>query len=355
VHNEDVELESMKLRKNTFFWTWLFLSAVVILVLGSVAHPADTPKIINLAYSAPSPGAYTGYWIALERRLFQKHGLTPGKLVYISGASVAMASLLSGEIDVVFLQATAPMNIQAGGGDASIFGATTNILPYYIFLRRGLNNIKDIEGRRAAVSRIGSGSHAGLLALFKQFGVDAEKVTFVAAGDLATRVGAFLSGSVDLVGLSPPYHLPLLDQGYEIKTNLLDQRVPWAQVIIAGRRSWLEKNRESAKAMLRAIAEGSYYGLSHRQETETIWKKYVPSSDPRAMEESWTYFRKAFVPDLRPDVTGIKNVRDFSVSPGNPKAAAIPPEKYIFWPALDDLQQEKFFTTLASKYGVSGR
>lgn len=341
------------LSKLTFKWLFLLLGLSAVLILPIAVHSADSSKTINLAYSAPSPGAYTGYWIALEKRLFAKYGLVPGKLVYISGATVAMASLLSGEIDVVFLQAAAPMNIQAGGGDATIFGATTNILPYYIFLRKGLNSIKDVEGRRAAVSRIGAGSHAGLLALFRQYGVDTEKVTFVAAGDLATRVGAFLSGSVDLVGLSPPYHLPLLDQGYQIKTNLLDQRVPWAQVIIAARRSWLDRNREQAKAMLRAIGEGNYYGLAHRQEAESIWKKYVPSSDPRAMEESWTYFRKAFVPALRPDVAGIKNVRDFSVTPGNSKAAAIPPEKYVYWNALDDLEQEKFFIGLASKYGVS--
>jgi ABC-type nitrate/sulfonate/bicarbonate transport system substrate-binding protein len=344
------------------FWKWtinqgciLFGVSAVLLVPGAI-HSADSGKSINLAYSAPSPGAYTGFWIALEKRLFEKYGFSPGKLVYISGASVAMASLLSGEIDVVFLQSAAPMNIQAGGGDATIFGATTNILPYYIFLRKGLNSIKDIEGRRAAVSRIGSGSHAGLLALFRQFGVNADKVTFVSAGDLSTRVGAFLSGAVDLVGLSPPYHLPLLDQGYQIKTNLLEQRVPWAQVIIAARRSWLDKQHEQAKAMLRAIAERSYYGLTHRQETETIWKKYVPSSDPRAMEESWTYFRKAFVSNLRPDIVGIKNVRDFSVTPGNPKAASIPPEQYVYWNALDDLEREKFFVGLASKYGTaSGR
>jgi hypothetical protein len=84
-----------------------------------------------------------------------------------------------------------------------------------------------------------------------------------------------------------------------------------------------------------------------------IWKKYVPHSDPRATEESWTYFRKAFVPNLRPDPTGIKNVRDFSVTPGNPKAASIAPEQYVYWNALDQLEREKFFTGLASTYGVT--
>lgn len=329
------------------------IAVIVTLMLPTDVLAADARRTVNFAYSAPSPGAYTGYWIALEKKFFEKYGVVPGKVVYISGASIAMASLISGEVDVVLLQAAAPMSIQARGGDATIFGATTNILPYYIFLRKGIGTLKEMEGKRAAVSRIGSGSHVGLLALFRQHGVDPDKVTFIAAGDLASRVGAFLSGSVDLVGLSPPYHLPLLDQGYRIHTNLLEERVPWAQVIFAARRSWLEKNRESAKAVLRAIGEGGYYGLAHKNETAKIWKKYVPHSDPRATEESWNYFRKAFVANLRPDIAGVKNVWDSSVAPGNPKTASIAPEQYVYWNALDELERENFFTGLAATYGVT--
>jgi NitT/TauT family transport system substrate-binding protein len=332
---------------------YALLGASLLLVIPTTVLSAEAGRSINLAYTAPSPGAYTGYWVALEKKFFEKYGLVPGKLVYISGATVAMASLVSGEIDVVLLQAAAPMNVQAQGGDATIFGATTNILPYYIFLRKGLQSVKEMEGRRAAVSRMGAGSHTGLVAFFRQYGVDPEKVTFVATGDLASRVGSFLTGSVDLIGLSPPYQLPLLDQGYRVYKNLLDERVPWAQVIIAARRSWLEKNQESAKAFLSAIAEGGYYGLSHKDEAARIWRKYVPSSDPRALEESWIYFRKAFVPNLRPDLVGIRNVRDFSATPGNSKIAAIPPEEYVYWRALDDLERAKFFTGLAAKYGVT--
>jgi ABC-type nitrate/sulfonate/bicarbonate transport system substrate-binding protein len=321
--------------------------------MAAPGRAAEPEKSINLAYTAPSPGAYTGYWVALEKKFFEKYGLIPGKLVYISGATVAMASLLSGEIDAVLLQASAPMSVQAQGGDATIFGATTNILPYYIFLRNGLHSVKDIEGRRAAVSRIGAGSHTGLVVFLRQYGVDTDRVTFVAAGDLASRVGSFLNGSVDLIGLSPPYQLPLLDHGYRVFKNLLDERVPWAQVIIAARRSWLDKNQDLARAFLSAIAEGGYYGLSHKDEVGRIWRKYVPSSDPRATEESWTYFRKAFVPHLRPDIAGIKNVRDFSGAPANSKLAQIAPEDYVHWRALDDLERNKFFTALAAKYGVT--
>jgi NitT/TauT family transport system substrate-binding protein len=328
----------------------IFASMLIVLPASAMAAERTT---VNFVYSAPSPGGYTGYWVASEKKFFDKHGVTPGRSVYISGASIAMASLVSGEVDVVFLQAAAPMSVQARGGDATIFGSTTNIVPYYIFLRKGLEKLKDMEGKRAAISRVGAGSQAALLALFRQQGIDPDKVTYIAAGDLASRVGAFLSGSVDLVGLSPPYHLPLLDQGYRIHTNLLEERVPWLQVIIAARRSWLEKNRDAAKGVIRAIAEGGYYALAHKSDTERIFKKYVRSSDPRAIDESWVYFRKAFVPDLHPDPVGIKNVLDFSVIPGNPKAALIPPEQYVHWDVIDELKREKFFTGLASTYGVT--
>src|ERR1041385_1364392 len=101
------------------------LNAVAMLVIAGSTLAADATKSINLAYTAPSPGAYSGYWVALEKKFFEKYAVVPGKLVYISGATVAMASLLSGEIDVVLLQASAPMSVQAQGGDATIFAATT--------------------------------------------------------------------------------------------------------------------------------------------------------------------------------------------------------------------------------------
>ena len=315
----------------------------------------EAQEKIDFAYSAIDPAGFTGFWMASQKNFFEQYGISQGKAVYISGSSIITASLLSGEVTVLLAQATSPMAIQARGGDAIIFGATENILPYYIFLGPGLKTLKDIEGKKASISRVGSGSHTSLLALFKEAGVDAKKVTFVASGDMSNRLAAFSTGAVDLVGLPPPYHLRLQDKGFKISVNLLDDHVPWAQVVLAARQSWLESNINAAKSVLKAVAEGNYYALSHPDEAKGLWKRYLRTTDSRILDESFTYFRKAFVSNLVPDLKGLANVRDFAVTTPDSKGTGMAPEKFVFMKPVDELIHEGFFQKLAAKYNVKTR
>ncbi len=324
----------------------------LLLVFAMNTKSIEAEEKIDFAYSAIDPAGFTGLWMASQKQFFERYGISQGKIVYISGSSVITASLLSGEVTVLLAQATSPMALQARGGDVSIFGATENILPYYIFLGPGLKTLKDIEGKRASISRVGSGSHTSLLALFKEKGIDAKKVTFIASGDMSSRVAAFSTGAVDLVGLPPPYQLRLQDKGYKISVNLLDDSVPWAQVVLAARHSWLGNNLTMAKSVLKAVAEGNYYSLTHPQEAKEMWKRYLRTTDSRILEESFTYFRKAFVPDLVPDLKGLANVRDFGVTAPDSKGGGIAPEKFVSMKPVDELIHEGFFQKLAAKYNV---
>jgi len=328
----------------------LVLVITGLLAIFATNLPIEAQEKTDFAYSAIDPAGFTGVWMASQKDFFEQYGISQGKVVYISSSSVIGASLLSGEVTVVLAQATAPMAIRARGGDVIIFGATENLLPYYIFLSPGLKTLKDIEGKRASISRVGSGSHTSLLALFKQAGVDAQKVTFVASGDMSARLAAFATGAVDLVGLPPPYQLRLQDKGYKISVNLLDDHVPWAQVVLASRESWLESNLGAAKAVLKAVAEGNYYALAHPDEAKALWKRYLRTSDPRILDESFIYFRKAFVANLVPDLKGLANVRDFGVT-----APDMAPEKFVSMKPVDELIHEGFFQKLATKYNVKAR
>ena len=325
----------------------VFLAVFCVQIIATEAQ-----EKIDVAYSAIDPAGFTGFWMASHKKFFEQYGISQGKIVYISGSSVITASLLSGEVTVLLAQATAPIAMQARGGDAIIFGATLNVLPYYIFLRPELKTLKDIEGKKASVSRIGSGSHTSLLALFKEAGVDAKKVTFVASGDMSSRVAAFSTGAVDLVGLPPPYHIRLQEKGYKISVNLLDDRVPWAQVVLAARQSWIESNLGAAKSFLKAVAEGNYYSITHPEEVKGIWKTYLRTTDAKILDESFVYFRKAFVPNLAPDLKGLANVRDFGVGTAESKGAVMPAEKFVFMKPVDELMREGFFQKLAAKYNV---
>ena len=332
-----------------------FILAVWLMIFATNPMRIEGQEKIDFAYSAIDPAGFTGFWMAGRKNFFEQYGISQGKAVYISGSSVITASLVSGEVTVLLAQATAPMALQARGGDAIIFGATENVLPYYIFLGPGLKNLKDIEGKKASISRVGSGSHTSLLALFKEAGVDAKNVTFVASGDMSNRLAAFSTGAVDLVGLPPPYHLRLQDRGYKISLNLLDDRVPWGQVVLAARQSWLDNNLNVSKSVLKAIAEGNYYSLTHPDEAKELWKRYLRTTDPRILDESFIYFKKAFVPNLVPDLKGLANVRDFGVTLPDSKGLPMAPERFVSMKPIEELIHEGFFQKLATKYNVKAR
>ena len=235
------------------------------MVLFFAAAPSSAAEAkVNFAYSALD-ASYTAYWMAVEKGFFERYGVALGKSVYISGASILMGSMASGEIDAALVPANGPMNVQLSGGDITIFAATLNLLPYYVFFSKSMTHLKDIEGRRAGISQFGSGSHSGLLALFQQEGINPSKVIFVRAGGMSSRVAAFTTGQIDLLAISPPYHLRLLDQGYPVRLNLLEKKVPWLQVALAARRSWVEKNQQLAESVLKALAEGEYYASQIRK------------------------------------------------------------------------------------------
>jgi ABC-type nitrate/sulfonate/bicarbonate transport system substrate-binding protein len=145
------------------------VKSIAFVLIGLLLMFAMNTKIIeaeekiDFAYSAVDPAGFTGFWMASQKNFFEHYGISQGKIVYISGSSVISASLLSGEVTALLAQATSPMALQARGGDVRIFGATENVLPYYIFLGPTLKTLKDIEGKRASISRLGSGSHTSEL------------------------------------------------------------------------------------------------------------------------------------------------------------------------------------------------
>jgi hypothetical protein len=87
--------------------------------------------------------------------------------------------------------------------------------------------------------------------------------------------------------------------------------------------------------------------LTHPDETKALWKRYLRTSDPRILDESFVYFRKAFVANLVPDLKGLANVRDFGLTAPN-----MAPEKFVSMKPVDELIHEGFFQKLATKYNV---
>ncbi len=102
----DLKLAMMRLTTTAILaWMVFFFAA---------APSSAAEAKVNFAYSALD-ASYTAYWMAVEKGFFERYGVALGKSVYISGASILMGSMASGEIDAALVPANGPMNVQLSG------------------------------------------------------------------------------------------------------------------------------------------------------------------------------------------------------------------------------------------------
>ena len=103
----------------------------------------------------------------------------------------------------------------------------------------------------------------------------------------------FTAGQIDLLAISPPYHLRLVDRGYPVRLNLFEEKFHGCKGALAARRSaGPERNARLAESVLKALAEGGYYMPSANPERGAghLAKVILKLSDQRTEEETWTYF-----------------------------------------------------------------
>jgi ABC-type nitrate/sulfonate/bicarbonate transport system substrate-binding protein len=113
---------------------------------------------------------------------------------------------------------------------------------------------KDLEGKRVAVSRIGSESHRYGILMLEKSGVDAKKVTFLQTGSTTVSLTALQQGSVEAAVLSPPFTGVMGRQGFKILMRSRDLiEVPWLGVVTS--RQKIQKQPARVRNFLKAIGE----------------------------------------------------------------------------------------------------
>src|SRR5262245_63936681 len=77
-------------------------------------------------------------------------------------------------------------------------------------------NIKSLEGKQVAVSRLGSDSHRYGVMMLENSGVDPKKITFIQTGNTSVSLAAVQKGSVTSAVLSPPFTRDMAEKWYMI-------------------------------------------------------------------------------------------------------------------------------------------
>jgi len=191
------------------------------------------------------------FYYAKDTRIFDNHGMNV-ELIQMR-SDLQLAGLVSGEID--YTPAIGPATFSVANG-APIKGvAVLYKAPLFSLVSPpNIANTKELEGKKVAVSRIGSDSHRFGSQMLEIGGADPKKVTFIQTGNTTVSLTSLQQGVVNGAVLSPPFTGIVAEKGFRIlvrSRQLIDS--PWLGLV--ANKNKLEKHPEQARNMLRSMRD----------------------------------------------------------------------------------------------------
>jgi ABC-type nitrate/sulfonate/bicarbonate transport system substrate-binding protein len=191
------------------------------------------------------------FYYARDARIFEKHNLNV-ELIQMR-SDLQLAGLASGEVD--YTPSVGPAGAAFAGGLPVRALAVLYRAPLFSLVGPAtLASAKSLEGKKVAVSRIGSESHRYGSLMIEQGGADPKKVTFIQTGSTTVSLTAIQQGSVDAAVLSPPFTGIMAEKGFKIlgRTRSLAE-APWLGLVV--HRQKAERQPDQVRSMLRSMRD----------------------------------------------------------------------------------------------------
>jgi len=191
------------------------------------------------------------FYYAQEKKIYEKYGLS-AELIQMR-SDLQTVGLVSGEID--FTPVIGPAVAAIANGMPLKAVAVMYRAPVFSLVGPGsLTNIKNLEGRQVAVSRLGSDSHRYGLMMMENSGVDVKRVTFIQTGSTTVSLTALQQGSVAAAVLSPPFTGAMAEKGYKVLARTRSVvELPWMGMVTSKQK--IERQPEQVLNMLRSLRD----------------------------------------------------------------------------------------------------
>ena len=232
----------MTVRKVVF----LFAASLGLMFFAS----AQAQERVRMALSVRNV-VFLPFYYAQDTRIFEKHGLHV-ELIQMR-SDLQLAGLVSGEVD--YTPSVGPAGAAVAGGLPLKALAVLYRAPLFSLVGPAtLAGAKDLEGKKVAVSRIGSESHRYGSLMLESGGADPKKVTFIQTGSTTISLTAIQQGSVNAAVLSPPFTGIMAEKGFKILARSRGlAEAPWLGLVV--HRQKMERQAEQVRKMLRSMRD----------------------------------------------------------------------------------------------------
>jgi NitT/TauT family transport system substrate-binding protein len=237
--------------------------------------PEPTPVKTVAVRIAPGPKGgvlYLSEMVAEGIGAFKNQGIDLTVLPTPGGNEAAKA-LMSGEADFAMLAFDHVLKNRAQGSDLVVVAFLTKnpglIMVVQPELQSTVKSVKDLKGKKVAVSSLGGGTHMAVLSLMKQAGMQENEIEFVAAKDKlkemweAKQVAAAMHVDPQISELVGAKKAAILYDFRKTKdtTALYGTEYPLGTLVT--RQELIQKNPELVQRMVNAVLQGSAFITAH--------------------------------------------------------------------------------------------
>jgi NitT/TauT family transport system substrate-binding protein len=322
----------------------LFLCLTLLAAVLRARAAEGQAEKIRVAISSIST-SQVNVWVPLDTGFFKKNGLDI-ELVYISGAPVGTAALMSGEVAISQGGVTGSITSNLKGSGTYIILGGADRFPYQLVVHQNIKQISDLKGKRFAVSRIGSADHTATMFVLPKLGIQPDKeMNIVQVGSVPARFAALINGSVQGALLIPPETVKARELGYRILTNFADIDIHYQQNGVYTTRAFITKRPDILRRFAIAYSEGNHYIHTNSEGTQKIMRKYL-HGDEKAIKEAYSEVVLKATPKIPyPSKPGIQTLIDF-LAKSAPEAASTKPDDFIDAKFVKELDDSGFYARL---------
>jgi NitT/TauT family transport system substrate-binding protein len=326
------------MKRKTFLVLAPFLFSIMTLLCAFESTYGQGIEKLNIGYSGTG---ITQYVLEMPRRLgiYRKNGLDP-LIVYVGSGSLLSQALIGGSFDIAFSQGSEAMLARLRGADQRIVASVANRFNHVYMTAPSITSIKQLKGKKIAVSRFGSGSHFMTNLVLREAGLDPERdVSVLQIGNSGSRLAAILTGSVDGTIMAADFIPQAKKEGLNVLVDLADTKIEYPFLTFNMMGPVVDRRFNIIKAFIKSISEGIYMLQTDSVAAKAAIKAALRTDDLETIE--FAAMRSAKVLERRPFPTraALQTVVE-ELSPKEPKAKSSKLEDFVDLRALREVERE---------------
>ncbi len=320
-----------------------FAVGLLTIVLSTTAAPPVAAQSLDKIRLGNSGTGINTYLLDLGHRtgLFRKNGIDL-EPVYVSSGSLLNQALLAGTFEMIMSQGSEAMMMKLRGADVRINAVVANRFNHVYLAAPSITSIKQLKGKKVAVSRFGSGSHFQTNLVFKESGLDPERdVTVLQIGNSGARMAAIMSGTVDGTIMAADFVPRARREGFNILTDLAETKIEYPFLSLHMLGGYTDRNLRVVKAVIKGLSESIRLFQSDPAAAKASIRASLRTDDQETIDYSLA--RAVQVLDRRPFPTagGIQTVLDELGKEAKGKAWKF--DDFVDLRALRELEKEGLF------------